>query len=512
MGRFNSLKAKAVNPRKTRNYEGEVAYLQPNDFMRLYVDAATCTLSSNFYRKASTQEVADRIVQLAEALPHHAVANLAVYLRNEMYLRSVSCLLVAYLARNGVLDWRLATEMQLRVDDLKEIVAMYRYLNGSNSDLPKLAAQLKKFLAYGLCWMHMSDGSRKPRTAYEYRKHNKQGKEEITFLDLFRLVRPKPVDEKQQETFKQLKENTLPVAMTWETIVSAAGGGKDAWERAIEANMNYMAMLRNLRNFLKNKVSVEHFDQVLKKITDPEAIKYSMQFPYRFYSAYRELKNAYGEIGDSGRMRQALSAVEEAMRLSCGSVPGFEWLKDKRVLAAADVSSSMQEPISNMSTIQCKVLAAVMTAAFEANVPNTIIGGFGTNWVPVAPAAGMMQTIDSILNCDAGYSTNGHKIIEWALKHKEAIDVFVLFTDMQLWSQGGWNTHRSFFEAAFNKYKEQINPKARLILFNLAGYQTSPIDIVRPDVLEIAGWSDKIFQVLQSIEEGEDFFKRFYQV
>ena len=46
-------------------------------------------------------------------------------------------------------------------------------------------------------------------------------------------------------------------------------------------------------------------------------------------------------------------------------------------------------------------------------------------------------------------------------------------------------------------------PNAKLYIFDLAGYGQSPITMKREDVFCIAGWSDKVFDMLSALERGE---------
>lgn len=46
-------------------------------------------------------------------------------------------------------------------------------------------------------------------------------------------------------------------------------------------------------------------------------------------------------------------------------------------------------------------------------------------------------------------------------------------------------------------------PHARLYIFDLAGYGQSPISMKRDDVFCIAGWSDKVFDILAAVERGK---------
>jgi len=43
-----------------------------------------------------------------------------------------------------------------------------------------------------------------------------------------------------------------------------------------------------------------------------------------------------------------------------------------------------------------------------------------------------------------------------------------------------------------------------IYLFDLSGYGQSPLRLAEPDVYLIAGWSDKVFDVLAAIENGNN--------
>merc|ERR1719281_2367438 len=45
-------------------------------------------------------------------------------------------------------------------------------------------------------------------------------------------------------------------------------------------------MLRNLRNILQAGVSEKHHEQILGRLTNKKQVEQSMQFPYRFLTAY----------------------------------------------------------------------------------------------------------------------------------------------------------------------------------------------------------------------------------
>ncbi len=63
----------------------------------------------------------------------------------------------------------------------------------------------------------------------------------------------------------------------------------------------------------------------------------------------------------------------------------------------------------------------------------------------------------------------------------------------------------------WDKYKK-IAPNAKLYLFDLSGYGTTPLNIVREDVALIAGWSDRIFEMLEAIENGSNAIEEIKKI
>jgi hypothetical protein len=52
------------------------------------------------------------------------------------------------------------------------------------------------------------------------------------------------------------------------------------------------------------------------------------------------------------------------------------------------------------------------------------------------------------------------------------------------------------------QYKITVAPTAKLYLFDLQGYGQAPLRLAQHDVYLTAGWSDKVFDVLAAIENG----------
>ena len=136
---------------------------------------------------------------------------------------------------------------------------------------------------------------------------------------------------------------------------------------------------------------------------------------------------------------------------------------------------------------------------------SAVAGMFGDFWkVYDMPSDNVLQnTVDMTkLEGEVGYSTNGYKVIEWLIKKGIEMDKVMLFTDCQLWDSNSRYGDHSLPEY-WKQYKEMVAPNARLYIFDLAGYGQSPISMKRDDVFCIAGWSDKVFDILAALERGK---------
>jgi hypothetical protein len=218
--------------------------------------------------------------------------------------------------------------------------------------------------------------------------------------------------------------------------------------------------------------------------------------PFRFYSAYKEAKTVI-----TPETNYILEALEKAVAYSADNIEGFD--KNTSVLLACDVSSSMKFPVSRNSKIMRYDIGILLASVLKTKCKNVITGIFGDTWKPIiggskeilANAEWMQSFADKV-----GYSTNGYKVIDWLLENNQEIDKVMFFTDMQMWDSLCGD---KYIEKSWNKYKKRF-PDAKLYLFDLAGYGQIPVRQLKDDVMLIAGWSDKMFDMLNALERGED--------
>jgi hypothetical protein len=305
----------------------------------------------------------------------------------------------------------------------------------------------------------------------------------------------------------------LQVPYTWEVELSALGqqkfenetakqlAVKAKWEELIYSNkLGYMALMRNLRNILQAEVSDEALDKVCNYISNANAVAKSKQLPFRFLAAYRELK----ELND-GRVSQVLEALEQAVMYSAANIQGFD--ANTKVVIAADVSGSMQTAISARSKIMNYDIALMLAMLLQSRCSNVITGMFGDKWKVInVPRNNILSNVQEFYKREGevGYSTNGYLVIEDLLQRKQVVDKVMMFTDCQLWNSNVVNQLTGTSISSLWKQYKQIAPNAKLYLFDLSGYGNTPLNVQSNDVHLIAGWSDKVFDVLKALEHGRD--------
>ena len=570
MARFNET---AVDKTVTKNYEGEKAW-KLDDELALYTRVCTTFLVDQFYTPNFNDEL-NRIRTLIKKVDPMFVAQLAIYAREEMFLRSIPMVLAVELAKvhkGDNLVRRMVSRIIQRADELTEMVAYYAQANARHKNAKEVGGQRKVLHALS---KQMSKGIADAFykfDEYQFKKYE-AGDKDIKLRDVLFLTHPKPRDEKEKLLFERIANAELAKAATWETQSSNMGQkvaqqakeldldeaekevlktkeAKAMWEGKIDVRgkgeLGYMALMRNLMNFLKYDVSLDHLKMVAARLADEREVARSKQLPFRFVSAYRMLRESKGISVPSrsygyGRKTQfndrevifevkefnikhktkdvknpkvgiLLEALEEAVKHACKNIPSFDW--DTSVLIAADTSGSMQKAISPKSLLQCYDIGLALSMMLQHKCKVVSAGMFGDSFAVLPlPKDQILRNIDEMHQFEGmvGYSTNGYLVIDYAIEAaKKGInfDKIFLFSDSQLWNSSHDLRH---IDTEWKKLKKAV-PGAKLYIFDLAGYGTSPIDLKQNDVYLIAGWSDKIFDVLKAIDEGSDALKKIKSI
>lgn len=485
MSKFNVSKDKS---NLTENECGCVAYDLDDKLKLLTMTTTTFFSESKFYGDTS-----DKIVDLANKLIKKGngqyVANLAVYLRKEMHLRSMAQVLVVLLASNneGKAYVRYACDGVIeRADDITEILACYISKNGK-----PIANSLKKGLA----------GAMNKFDEYQFAKYNRKSKM-VSFKDVLNLTHAKAKDEAQNAIFKAIMEDRLKTPYTWETELSAKGNTKEVWEGLISSNkLGYMALLRNLNNIIN--AEPDNMDKALSDLTNGENVRNSKVLPFRFYSAYKRLAM---NAKFTSKVYDALeTAIDE-------SVANIEKLKGK-TLIAIDVSGSMNSPLSSRSDMCYVDVACVIGAMANKLCEDSIVVTFDNRLkvVTFSNKNGIISNAKSI-NATGGY-TYCNLPIEYILKNKIFVDrVIMLSDDMCNFSYvEGCYTNYSVpkkeltpTKKVMDKYRKEVNANVFFHMIDLAGYGTSEVNYKEKLTSVISGWDENVLNYVSMYEKGFD--------
>ena len=613
------------------NHEGSVAWrLSPE--MELYATVVTTMGTEDKYYENSKERVS-RIASLVRQVSPMFVAQLAIYARETMHLRSVPLLLLVELAgchHGDSLVSKAVSRTIQRADEIAELLMCYQWRNGKKS-LAGLSTQLRKGLA--VAFNRFDE--------YQLAKYDRKDRR-VTLRDALILVHPTPQDEVHEVLFHKILHGTLETPYSWETELSTAGqkhqgddekmvdSKREVWTRLVRSRrLGYMATLRNLRNLLKLGVDEETLEMACKYIKNPEAVRRSRQLPFRYLSAYlcfhsterwfssspfwlryheiqrkvamlqeqvekhrqgcfkattrkvkrfpaekdgsifhisfiegdleyspkmlhrrirtrklkcysalskrnqhlllteerrlvhlskqaNRLKRVVERSDEEKALRQfgtngikVMEALEAAVDCSAENIPGFD--ENTSVLLACDVSGSMMQTISSKSSVQCYHIGLLLAMLLGKKCKNIVTGIFGSTWhtYDMPSEKVLHNTVDMMsLEGTVGYATNGHKVIDWLINNRRVMDKVMLFTDCQLWNNTGDGAN---LKMSWTIYKE-IAPQAKLYLFDLAGYGDTPVSMQHNDVFIIAGWSDKVFDILVAIEHGKDAIDEIHQI
>lgn len=477
---------------KTKNYEGGEAYIPSNETKLLQM-VATCLVNEpKFY--GETGDTINEINKLAKEISDEYILKLAEYTRSELYLRSVSQYLLTLSANmpdTKEYVRKYAPKIIQRADGITEVMACQ--LENWGKPIPN---SLKKGLKDTF-----------PKfDEYQFAKYHRKN-QEVTFKDVIMLTHPK----EPSDIIDKLLDDDLKTPETWETVISEKGNTAEAWEQLIEhEKLPYFASLRNLRNLLEADVSDEHLRKTLDYISNEDMVERVKVLPFRYYSAYNALKS----VNDT-RLSWVYDALEIAIRKSFENIPYM----DGTTLIANDTSGSMHSSISRHSDLQRYQLALLLGSSAHKFTDKNYIGIFGEDWETVNLSKhfdGILSSVDKMEKFvgKVGHSTNGWKAIKWARENDKDIDRFLVFTDMQIWDSTSVYGVQNTLRNEFQKYKKEVNPDAKIYMFDLAGYGDLVFPENHTDSVLVSGWSSNTFDFISmnddGIEEQVEYIKNNY--
>lgn len=459
MSHFNEKKTSG-----TTNLAGGVAYKESKE-LQLVSLLLTSFGDDKYYQSAS--DIFDRLDKLISECDKLFCAKAIVFARKQFGMRTITHCAASVLAKHiGGEEWGkdFYNAVVNRPDDMTEIIACHL------SRKQKITNAMRKGFAEAF---GRFDG-------YSLAKYKGEGNV-VKLVDVVNVCHPKET-EKNAGAIAKLVNGELKSFDTWENELSAVGSDVNAkkavWRRLlVENKLGYFALLRNIRNII-NLGDAELKKAALSALLNEKAIRKSLVLPFRFSTAYKELS-----LTDTDAMRH----ISRACEIACSNVPKLPG----KTLVALDVSGSM---------LKVADIAALFSAVLvKSNDCDVITFAERAQYKYVNPDDSLMTIKDNLRF--AGGGTNFIDIFNVADKKYDRV---ILLSDMQAWepteSWRGWS-HKSP-STAYNAYKRNYNPQCKMYSIDLAGYGT--LQVPEKDVYCLAGFSEKIFDLMKFFEEDKD--------
>ncbi|MER7177819.1 TROVE domain-containing protein [Streptomyces mesophilus] len=285
-----------------------------------------------------------------------------------------------------------------------------------------------------------------------------------------------PVDERRAVvTAPDGPARLAEAGMTWEALAGWLQGPMDkaAWE-AVIPSMGAMALVRNLRNFDEAGVSDSVAAVVADRISDPEQVRRSRQFPFRYLAAYQHAPS----------LRWAYP-LEQALAHSLSNVPELPG----RTLVLVDRSGSMFfSKMSDRSQLTRADGAAVFGAAVAMRAAKADLVQFGST-----SAAVKFRRGESVLKVLERFGDlGGTDTTEAVRRFYRGHDRVLIVTDEQ------------YTYSAHGDPTAQVPADVPVYTWNLAGYRAGHGPSGTRNRHTFAGLSDAAFRMVPLLERGRD--------
>jgi len=495
---FNSYAGPLAPVADATNAEGARAYALSQKATLAQLATTGC-LNSTFYVGAGGQ--LEQALKVARELDAEFVAKTAVYAREHGSMKDMPALLLAVLSLK---DPALLRKVFARVIDNGRMVRTFVQILRSGVAGRKSLGSAPKALVRA--WLN---------SASERKLMDAAIGADPSLADVVRMVHPKPLDAqrvafyawllgrpyaldalpvKLQEYLVYKYDRTQPVPEVPFQMLTALGLGREEWA-AIARAAPWQMLRMNLNTFVRHGVfEIEGLAEIVaRKLRDPVAIRKARALPYQLQVACMA---AGGKVPAVVR-----EALQDALEIALENVRSF----GGRVVVCPDVSGSMATPVTGArrgaaSSVRCIDVAALMSAAVLRTNRDALVLPFEVRVRDIAlNARDAVMTNASKLAAIGGGGTNCSAPIAWLNQRGERADLVIIVSDNQSWvdarSAGPTETMRQW-----GVFKER-NPKAKLVCIDVQP-QANTQAKEREDVLNVGGFSDEVFEVVNAFADG----------
>lgn len=507
----------ASAPKKNRDPAGYGSWERPIE--EQVVQAMVCnTFGQSFYADAKTlAEETEKVMDTMLAKDSKFFAKALVYSREKGFMRTAPIL---GLVKLFSVDRDSAKKVFQRIirtpNDLADFTAILKAKRNSEGGravkraagdwlVQKLGAISKDGEADGQYWA-MKYGADKSEGAYSLKdmiqvyhprvpgnrrlplfdyimggrrlEGSKKGERSMDLMNFAELPQLEQFELLKRATSDDEKVQAIAVGgIPHEVATSFAGTSKKVWN-AIVPNLPIFALLRNLATLERHGVLDDNKKIIQGMFSNPDVIRKSMIFPFRFMEADRHVSTNWVK-----------DCLRDGVELSFANLPDIEG----RTAVAMDTSGSMGSPISTNSQVSCISVAALfgMSLMKKTNGNGRLIGfDHDAREIPFSMRDSILTQAQRVANPGGG--TNHSAALK--LLGSDKVDNIVYITDEQQ------NSGTPLIDA-FDAYKRRVNKDVKLFIVDLSNYRNAltPTD---PNMFYMYGWSDAALNFISQTSKG----------
>lgn len=504
---FSTSRSRRAPAATTVNKAGGRAYkLTDAETLAQYV--VTSCFNDVYY--ASAKEQLDEVIKICQSVDPVIIAKAAVYGHETGGMKDVPAFLLATLAAKGEIEL-LRQAFPRVVTNPKMLLNFVQVIRSGVTGRKSFGSAVKNLIND---WITSRYGNKLFLASVGYSNPS--------LVDVIKMTHPRPNSEEQNALFGYLlgkdynaealpplvkefeafkADNSLPLPNMDYRALTNCGLTKDHWKQ-IAQNMPWNTLRLNLNTLNRNGVFEDNaiLTSVAGKLSNPEEVRKWNVFPYQLLTTFKNTTDLPRKIS---------LALQDAMEIATENVP----VLGDRIAVCVDVSGSMGSAITGnrgsvTSNTRCIDVAALIGSSIARTNPEADVISFGTNarLVPGFNPRDSVMTNASKLASEGnvvGHGTNASAAMQVVANSKKKYDFIIFISDMQSWIDSGGSWGAPGLTQMWENYKGK-NKNAKLAEINLQPYGNSQLNHSDPRVMNIGGFSDAVFDVLNEFAHRAD--------
>ena len=490
--------SKGAQRTDTVNNAGGKAY-RLNDRQALAQLAATGCLNQTYYVNAETQ--LDELIRTARKVEPDFLAKTAIYTRKNGYMKDTPALLTAMLATESPVH--LPQAFGRTIDNGKMLRNFVQIMRSGATGRKSLGSRPKRLVQ---TWLNEASDRALLQASIG---------QSPSLADVIKMVHPKPISKEREAFFAWIVGKPCDFALLPKAVKeyvafkeNASGPIPDVpfqmltalpltakhWAKIAERGGWHMLRM-NLNTFHRHGV----FElsgtarKLAARLADREEIGRARVFPYQLLAAW---KNADPKLPPEIR-----EALQDAMEFAVQNVPALHG----DVVVCPDVSGSMTMPVTGYrpgasSKVSCVDVAGLIAAAVLRKNPRAEVLPFDTavRRVKLNPRDAVVTNAQKLAMHGGGTACSAP--LAELNRMKARPDLVILVSDNESWA----DRHYGRGTGVMNEWMtlKRRNPDAKLVCLDIAPSATTPAH-ERPDVLNVGGFSDNVFEVIAAFAKGQ---------